>query len=624
MKPIVASADGPEPEEDRWQQGSRAPVPHRAIKFLALTAGAAVLALGRDFLAPVALAGLLAFVLEPVVRRLERAGLPSGVSSVLSVVLLGGIAGFLVFSVFSEVSDFSKRLPDYRENLLRKVATLRETSLGSPLAAAKADLENLTQDDPKPNTPTTKTAGTPSGTRPGAEVSVAPVLVEVAKPRGGLLGSIVEGVGPLLAPLGYLGLVLVLAAFLLSYRADLRDRVVRLTDLGEIALTTRALDEAAQRVSRYLVSMLAVNGLYGAVLVGAFTLIGLPNALLWGLLAGALRFLPYVGTWIGAALPTLVALAVFDGWAKSGLTLGSVLVTDIVLGNVIEPLIYGKRTGLTPWAVVLATLFWTWMWGIPGLLLAVPLTLVLVVVARYVPALRWIEILLGNSAPLAPHERVYQRLLALDADGAQAVVEEVLRTRGMAPAFDEVLLPALAQAGRDRARGRIDMAALVAVRTGTASILAELEVAAPPATKGAGHVSVLCVPAGDASDALAASMLCETLKAAGMNADHVSHKVLSGEMAEHVHSRAPDVVCVLGVAPFGTARARHTCRRIREQDARVPIVAMAFESTGETELVQRSLAKSGAQRVVTSIAAAGEEARGLLPKGLPSPAPPIG
>ena len=431
-----------------------------------------------------------------------------------------------------------------------------------------------------------------------------------------------DAVSPVLAPLGFLGLVLVLAAFLLSYRADLRDRFVRLTNLGEIALTTKALDEAAQRVSRYLVSMLAVNALYGAVLAGAFALIGLPNALLWGLLAGALRFLPYLGTWVGAALPTLVALAVFDGWAKAGLTLGSVLVVDTLLGNVLEPLIYGERTGLAPWAVVLSTLFWTWLWGIPGLLLAVPLTLVLVVVAHYVPGMRWLEVLLGNEAPLAPHERVYQRLLALDPDGAHAVVEEVVKANGLIPAFDEVLLPALAQAGMDRARGRIDAGALTAVRTGTASILADLAVEKSLAPTIAGRATVLCVSAGDASDALAATMLSEALRSVGVAAERASHSVLSGEMGAHVSSEAPTVVCVVGIPPLGTARTRHACRRIREHDPIVPIVAVAIDAAGDSEYVTRRMTKAGAQRVATRIVDAAAQARDLCTKEALLPALP--
>lgn len=445
----------------------------RAVTFLAFTAVAAVLALARDFVVPLALAGLLAFVLAPLAHGLERLHIPRGLAAVVAVLVLGSGLGVLVFAVAGQAVDLAQHLPDYRENLTRKIASLRDIPLASPIVEAKENLRRLGDEITRDKQDPKDAVGAPIPSAPRTPV-VPPPPPKVQVEPGHPLEDLVGAVGPVLAPLGLLFVVLILTAFVLTYRDDLRERLMRLASLGDLALTTQAFDEAAKSVSRYLRAMVVINAFDAALLSIAFAAVGLPNALLWGLLAGALRFMPYIGTWVGAAFPVVLSIAVFDGWSRTLLTFCSVVGIDLVIGNVVEPIVYGKRSGVSPWAVVVATLLWTWLWGIPGLLLAVPITLVLAVAGRYVPALRFLDVLLGDGPILSRPERAYQRLLALDDEGAGAVVEEHAKESGVLASFDEVLVPALSLAGADHARGRIDGAALAAVREGARTVLSRL------------------------------------------------------------------------------------------------------------------------------------------------------
>jgi predicted PurR-regulated permease PerM len=609
----------------------------RALTFIAFAAVAAVLALARDFIVPLALAGLLAFTLEPLAHGLEKMRLPRGLAAVLSVLVLGSGLGVLVYAVAGQAVDLAHHLPDYRENLTRKLASLRDSSLASPIVEAKENLRKLGDEMTREKQEPKDAKGDPIPPAPKVPALPEPVAkVQVVEPGGGHpLKDLLGAVGPVLAPLGLLFVVLMLTAFVLTYRDDLRERTMRLASLGDLALTTQAFDEAAKRVSRYLRAMVVINAFYAALLSIAFAAVGLPNALLWGILAGALRFMPYIGTWVGAAFPVLLSIAVFDGWSRTLLTFCSVLGIDLVIGNIVEPIVYGKRSGVSPWAVVVATLLWTWLWGIPGLLLAVPITLVMAVAGRYVPSLRFLDVLLGDGPILARHERVYQRLLALDEEGARAVVEEHAKESGILSSFDDVLVPALSQAGSDHARGRIDGAALAAVRDGAKSVLSHLTTAAEDALPkkdrkdkeadpaAALPAQVLCIPAGDASDGLAAEMLCTALRALDIRAEAASHRLLTAEMGERVTSSAPAVTCIVGVPPFGLARARYACRRIRAEDAATRIVVVPLGAEADSQVLLHRMTEAGAARVAVRLSEAAGVARDLVHQvaETPSPAP---
>ena len=625
LPPVRPAREGP-PSGPDGEEGF-APHPRRtsrAVTFIAIAAVGAVLSLARDFVVPLALAGLLAFVLAPLAHGLEKLRLPRGLAAVFSVLVLGSGLGVLVYAVAGQALDLSHHLPDYRENLTRKLASLRDMPLASPIVEAKENLKRLGDEISGDKAAPAAEPGVPSPPKRPAPVATKVELVEAgAHP----FQELIAAVGPVLAPLGMLFVVLVLTAFVLTYRDDLRERVMRLASLGDLALTTQAFDEAAKRVSRYLRSMVVINASYAALLAGSFALIGLPNALLWGILAGALRFMPYIGTWVGAAFPVILSIAVFDGWSHTLLTFCFVIGIDLVIGNVVEPIVYGRRSGVSPWAVVVATLLWTWLWGVPGLLLAVPITLVLAVFGRYVPSLRFLDVLLGDGPILSGPERVYQRLLALDEEGARAVVEEHSRENGILSSFDDVLVPALSLAGSDHARGRIDGAALAAVRDGAKSVLTHLSAAAGEAVEEKPEVAarsgagVLCIPAGDASDGLAVEMLCAALKALGVHAEAASHHLLTAEMGERVNADHPAVTCIVGVPPFGLARARYACRRIHAEDAATRIVVVPLGAEADSQVLAQRMAEAGAVRVAVRLSDAAAVTRDLVAQAAAGTAP---
>ncbi len=323
---------------------------------------------------------------------------------------------------------------------------------------------------------------------PSADETAALPVKVVATPVS--MPSIFSNVlGPVLAPLGNMAVVAILVIFMLIQREDLRNRVIRLIGDAHLRLTTQAIDDASKRVSHYLLMQLIINASYGVAIAVGLSLIGLPNAILWGLLAGLLRFIPYVGPVIGTAMPLLLSLAVFEGWTRPLLVLGWIVALEIVSSNVMEPWLYGAGTGVSPLAIIVSAVFWTWLWGGMGLVLSTPITVCLTVIGRYVPQFRFLYVLLGDEPPLALHESLYQRLLALDQDEAADQARDFLKSRSVLELFDEVLIPALRLAEEDRHNGQLDPARLelmhAAVREIVDDVAEQAEAAraaqAPPA-----------------------------------------------------------------------------------------------------------------------------------------------
>ena len=263
---------------------------------------------------------------------------------------------------------------------------------------------------------------------------------------------------PILAPLGRAGIVVIFTVFMLFKREDLRNRLLRLAGLGQLNRMTQALDDAAQRVSRYLLMQFLVNAGFGVLFGFGVYLIGVPYPALWGAVAGILRIVPYVGTLVAALLPLALSLAVFDGWLRPLLVFLLVMGLELIIGNFVEPWLYGAHVGISSLALLVTAVFWTVLWGPAGLILSTPLTVCVVVLGRYVPQLSFLQILLGDEPALAAEAQIYQRLLAMDQLEARAIVDQFLKGRPLVELYDSVLIPALSMAEQDRHKGAIDAA----------------------------------------------------------------------------------------------------------------------------------------------------------------------
>ena len=413
---------------------------------------------GREVFVPIALAILLSFVLAPLVALLQRWHIPRGLS-VISVVLLAFLSIFALGGVIAtQVAELAGDLPRYQFTMREKIKSLRGTAATSGTLERAADvLQDLGKELNKPKDPTASPAPPLQTSPPGQEAK--PIPVEVRQPPPTALESIAALISPLLRPLTTTGITAIFVIFILLQREDLRNRFIKLAGSHDLQKTTAALDDAATRLSRLFLIQLALNTAFGIVIGTGLWMIGVPSPVLWGILAAVLRFVPYIGAVISAVFPLTLAAAVDPGWSMLLWTAALFLVVEPVVGHVIEPLLYGHGTGLSPVAVVASATFWTVLWGPVGLVLATPLTICLVVLGRHVERLKFLDVMFGDRPALSPSEMFYQRMLAEDPAEAVDNAEEFLKERPLSIYYDEVALPALKLAQNDIARGSLDRAA---------------------------------------------------------------------------------------------------------------------------------------------------------------------
>ena len=499
-------------------------IPTKGSRFVVLASICIVVAalyFAQEVLIPLALAVLFCFLLAPLVTRLERWRVPR-VPSVIIVVSTAAAAFLLLaWVVTSQILNLAYRLPQYQDEMVRKVERFKgrfggDGGVGDKIAdVAQKMQEASTRPATQSTQPTTTPAGgAEGGAAPGAELPSAlkqitedppdaiarslrnsppkqappaglteenPLWVYAKSAPPSPVRSLGSYLGMVVSPLGTAGLVLVFVIFFLLQREDLRDRMIRLVGHGDLNVTTTALDDAAGRISRYMLAQAIVNGTYGIAIAAGLWLIGhfaggkpFPSFVLWGLLCAILRFIPYIGPWIAAAFPMTLALAVYPGFEVFFWTAGMFVVIELLSNNLMEPYLYGQSTGMSTIAVLVSAVFWTWLWGAVGLLLATPLTVVLVVIGKYVPQMRFLDIMLGDEPVLEPPERVYQRLLAMDQEEATELAREYLKEMDLERVYDEVLNPALSLAERDRHRGRLDESRQVFIRQALRDMIEEL------------------------------------------------------------------------------------------------------------------------------------------------------
>jgi AI-2E family transporter len=430
-----------------------------------------------------------------------------------------------------------------------------------------------------------------------APSAAAPLPVTETPPSA--FAALVEGLGPFVKPVGTALAVLVLTILLLLNRENMRDRLIGLIGARRITVTTQALGEASYRVSRYLSTLLLVNACFGIPFGIALYFIGIPNAMLWGLLGTLLRFIPYIGVWLAVAMPAMLAFGISDGWTEVLWVFGVFLFLELLLVNLLEPWLYGRSAGLSAIAVIAAALFWTWLWGPVGLLLAVPLTVCIAVMGRYIPEMGWLNTLLGVEPVLSPEARFYQRLIALDDEEAMTLAQEYAREHGVEALYDSVLVPALSLAETDRHAGTLDPARERFVVDTVREVVdetAEKETAETEQQESrCAHVCI--APAHDEADELAGAMLARLLPGAEL----YSSKSLAAEMLERVGEGPCKLVCICAVPPQAASHAAYRARRVRQRFPELKIVVALCTANG-IDRVKPRLLGAGADEVVTRLA----------------------
>ena len=509
-----------------------------------------VLYFGRAVFIPVALAIFLAFVLAPIVTRLHKRGLgrTTGVIVTVGLVLFGSLGiGALIAQ---QVVQLAQALPDRRDAIVQKVTAARQWIVGDGENRFGQLLDDLSA------------IIAPKGSRQ------TPVVVEPASP----LSSQLDGyLNPAAEILGQAAFTFILTVFVLLKREDLRNRVIRLLGEGRVTATTKAVDDASQRISRYLLSQLLVNTAFGAIITLGLFALGVPYALLWGFIATVMRYVPYIGTWVGLIPPVLFSFATAPewggGWGQPVAVLVLFLGLEAFCNNIVEPKVYGQSMGLSEVAQLVMAAFWAFLWGPIGLILSGPLTVCLLVLGRHVRRFEFLAVMLGDEPALEPRVAFYQRLAARDQDEAAEVATEAAKKTSTEAVFDEVVVPALCLARRDHDEGALDAGDLqfvVRAASEVAEELADLR-AAPAGAPEDERARVLVCPARDGAESVAAQLLALTLDPNRWEVKVAGDGTLASELVELVAEFRPAVVIIAMLPPGGLSHARYLVTRVRQR-----------------------------------------------------------
>ena len=523
----------------------------------------AALYFGKAILVPIVLSALLSLFLRPAVTFLERyvGRIGAVIASVTLSMVLMLAAGY---GMGAKIAGMASDIPIYKERILLKVEALKQSThrwVGDTIQVIDDFNNNLS----KSNVGNTKTIVADSAT-PDTRLSVA-----------GLAAAVL---GPLVEPMEMGMIVLIFTVFILIQRDDLRNRIVRLAGTRKMHVTSQAFDEAGRKLSHYLLTQLLINLAYGfSMAIGLYGL-GVQNSIVWGILAAVLRFVPYIGTWIAAIPPFVILLATTNGW-QPAYVIGLVLFLDVVFPTAIEPLLIGSGMGISPLSLLVAAVFWSWMWGFAGLLLSTPLTVCLAVMGSNMPQLKFLDILLTNKAILDPKSHFYQQLLSLNRAGALDVINRERQSRSTLQICDDVLMPVLSSVERDLWAGRIDEERAQLVRTtvsewvtkqnenneAQASVkMAKVETSERFSALDLQYLpegAILCIPAHNEADELTAQLFAATLKQNGLPASATSFDQLAGEVLRSISERQTGVVCICALPPFAVAHSRYLYKRIR-------------------------------------------------------------
>ena len=548
----------------------------------------AVLRLAQDLFVPLALAILLTFLLAPIVARLRRWHINRLIAVIVSITLALALIGGVGDVIFGQLSDLAHQLPQYEQHLREHITHLRGFMRGG-ITDSLNGFERLTSQI--------------QSLSPLSRIPAGVQKVQIVQAPANMLEISRELIGPLVKPLGWGLAVMVLVAFMLLRLPDLRERVIRLLGPRNLQATTAALDDAAGRVSRYLLTQLLINSVTGLWVGIGLALLNVPNPGLWGALTLVLRFIPYVGIWAAGVMPLALTFATFDDSMHPLLVIGVYGSIEMFNYAVLEPWLYSARTGVSPVGLLLAAAFWTWLWGFAGLLLSVPITVCLVVMGKYVPQLQFLEVLLGDEPALEPYERLYQRLLTSSRDEADAVLERALREHSLREVCDIAIVPALRLLEADFARGAFKTARRRAVLDQIQQWADEL-LEGMQRTDGRGALSwqspsVLCLPAADHGDAIIAKLLSAVLINRGISARAVGLDRVEEELAANPDSL--EVVVVSALPPEAVPPARAVVKRIRTRAEELPVIVGIWGLEHDFDRAMQRLGSVGVSLLETRV-----------------------
>ena len=620
------------PPVPRWAQVAPAETP--SLRSLTTLAGSVVIVaalyFGREVLIPITLAILLSFVLAPLADLLRRAigRIPAVILSVLiAVTIFLALAGVMGM----QVAELANDIPRYQTTIRQKVDTLRRFTtepLSGLIGTVGREVQKAGKDAAEQATPAA----------PG-DRNTAPLPVEVRQPNPSPLEVAERIISPVLNPLATTAIILIVAVFILLQQEDLRDRLIRLFGSRDLHRTTVAMDDAARRLSRYFLTQLGINAAFGLIIGVGLFLIGIPSPVLWGVLAALLRFVPYVGSLMAGVIPVLLGAAVSPGWSMAIAAAALFLVTEPIMGQIVEPMLYGHSTGLSPVSVVVSAIFWAWLWGPIGLILATPLTLCLVVLGRHIERLEFLDVVLGDRPALTPVENFYQRVLAGDPDEALEQAELLLKERSLSSYYDEVAIKGLRLAATDVLRQVVTPLQLDRIRDALTDLVEGLD-EHPDADPGASETDkdvvgatgaeqrlpkqpapglplpeedarppewrsvhpVLCIGGRGPFDGVVVEMFAQLLQKHAIGARLLSREAVSRALIGSLDTRGVAMVFIGYLERAGSpAELRYVVRRIRSRLPGTTIVVGLWPE-GDPILEDRDRQKAvGADHYVTSL-----------------------
>jgi predicted PurR-regulated permease PerM len=612
------------------------PVPmwQRAVILLSGTVMGLVIVLGlqwgRPVLIPIALAGLLTFLLNPVVRILELRGLGRVFSVLVAVSTAGIVMMCLGWIVTNQIASMLADLPKNTANIRSKVKTLRNLGSGPFADRFGQMIEEINLEIQVPSNAKTSTRIEP----PNPEVVKSETAAGTVVVRTGSIPwlSLTGYLGSAIEVLATLAFSLVLLVFFLLGGNDLRDRITLLAGKARLALTSKALEDITDRISRYIVMVAMLNGGFGVLLTAGLFFCGVPYALLWGFFAAGMRFIPYIGPWVGAVFPIAMSLAASEGWWQPLAVFCCVMTLELISNNVVEPLVFGHTTGVSPTALLISAAFWLYLWGPIGLVLSAPFAVCLVVLGKNIPLLGFLNLLLGDVPALREDVGVYQRLMLGDEHEADRLVLQHMKDAQPDDVYDEILIPALNYTKRDVQRDYLTEGDQLSILEGLRESLLQtdrfrqsaLATAVKPidsALEDQGAIpparfkpaKILGCPATDDTDCIGLEMLQQLLDPTHWELEVTSVETLTSELAARIAHDPPAIICIASLPPGGMTHARYLCKRLRDASPEISIIVGRWSQKRNSKIDRERLEQAGASFVTTTLL----ETRQLLESRLP-------
>ena len=579
----------------------------RWVAWFGVVLAIGMLWIAKAVLLPLALGIILAFMLTPAVRLFDRAHLPRFFGVFLTMMLALGVVSGVGYVFWNQFADLSVQATRYASSMRQKVADARMGS-GAVLKQLQITLDKVTEQ--------LDSNALANDLRRAQPVRVVP-------PRSPPVERLQGAIEQVFQPMASAVIVLVLVAFMLGQREDLRDRIIRLIGASNVTMTTRLMDEAAHRVSQFLVWQTLINLAFGVLVGIGLYWIGVPYAALWGGMTALLRFVPYVGTLLSSLMPAALAFAIFPGWVETLQALGMFLALDFVTAYFVEPVIFGQRTGVSSFALLVSALFWIWVWGPAGLLLSTPLTVCIAVLGRHVRSLRFLAIIFADEPALSPHVRYYQRLLARDEDEAQSIVNSKVAELGVTAVMDQMLIPALVLTSQHHSMEEITEDDVAFILASTTEIVQQLRQTGQPydPSQAESGMQIAGIATASPIDQLVLDMLQIALNASENDIEPLTPKLSGDAAVDHAIVTRTPLTCIVSLSTTRGAEIRTFCRRLRADrpETNLLVLRPMLDEAGASRSAAR-MREAGADVVVTTIEEAVVAINDWVPRHRAAPA----